>query len=101
VARLGIANAEAVAGRAEDVPPLDCDVILSRLTGRMEDVLVSCARHRRPAGTVVFYKNLKGEPDIRRTTRVLAKLRLRISGFHDIALPDTNIIRRLVVVTSA
>jgi len=100
-AELEIANAEVFAARAESLPPLECDVILSRLTGAMEDVLADCARHRRPSGVMVFYKNRESERDLKRAARSLTKLRLKTARLHDVELPGTEITRRFVVIGSA
>lgn len=100
LAELDITNADVRNERAENVPPLGCDVVLSRLTAKMEDVLVDCAHHRKPGGTVVFYKNQECEDDLKHAARALRRLRLKVRCLHDVVLPYTKIVRRFLVIGS-
>jgi len=100
VRELELANSEVVCGRSESLEPLDCDVVLSRLTARMKDVLVECAHHRKPGGKVVFYKNQECEDDLKHAARALGRLRLKVRCLQDVVLPYTAIVRRFIVIGS-
>jgi 16S rRNA (guanine527-N7)-methyltransferase len=98
---LALANAEVAGGRAEEMPPLECDVVLSRLTGPVRDTLKYTARHLKPGGSVIFYKTSATQDEFLKAARVLAHLGLRLSGQRDVVLPLTGITRRFVIVGSA
>lgn len=101
VRELALANAEVRPGRAEEQAGLDCDVVTSRLTGRLPDTLRYAAPHRRPGGTIVLYKTRAAPAELARSARLIARLGLAVSGQHDVDLPFTRIKRRFVVVGPA
>jgi 16S rRNA (guanine527-N7)-methyltransferase len=101
VGTLQIANAEVRSGRAEDLPGMDCDVIVSRLTGPVRDAIKYASRHRRPEGIIVLYKTRAASDELTEAARTLARLKLRVLRQPDVVLPLTGITRRFVVVGAA
>jgi 16S rRNA (guanine527-N7)-methyltransferase len=100
VAELGLANVEVLNERAESLPSLDCDVILSRLAGPLRDVVEYAKSHRKPKGTIVLYKTRDSGEELRKAARVLARHKLRVTGSYDILLPLSRVPRRFVVLGS-
>jgi 16S rRNA (guanine527-N7)-methyltransferase len=99
-AELGLANVEVLNERAESLPGLDCDTVLSRLAGPLRDVVQYARPHRKPKGTIVLYKTRDSAEELRKAGRVLARHRLRVTGSHDVLLPLTRVPRRFVVLGS-
>jgi 16S rRNA (guanine527-N7)-methyltransferase len=99
-AELGLANVEVLNERAESLPGLDCDIILSRLAGPLRDVVQYARPHRKPKGTIVLYKTRDSAEELRKAGRVLARHRLRVTGSYDIRLPLSSVPRRFVVLGS-
>ncbi|MBN2465751.1 16S rRNA (guanine(527)-N(7))-methyltransferase RsmG [candidate division WOR-3 bacterium] len=101
VAELGLADVEVVNERAESLPPLKCDVVLSRLSGPLRDAVRYANPHRKPTGTVVLYKTRGCSTELSKAARQLARGRLRVAGSHDVLLPICNVPRRFIVLGSA
>jgi len=99
-AELGLANVEVFNERAEALPALDCDVILSRLAGPLREVVQYARPHRKPKGTIVLYKTRDSAEELRKAGRLLARHHLRVTGSHDVLLPLSNIPRRFVLLGS-
>ena len=100
VAELGLNNVEVLNERAESLPGLDCDTILSRLAGPLRDVVQYARPHRKPKGTIVLYKTRDSAEELRKAGRVLARYRLRVTGSYDIRLPLSSVPRRFIVLGS-
>ena len=100
VAELGLGNAEVLNERAESLPGLECDVILSRLAGPLRDVIEYARPHRKPKGTIVLYKTRDSAEELRKAGRVLARHKLRGTGSYDIRLPLSSVPRRFIVLGS-
>ncbi len=98
VVELGLEKVEVLNERAESLPALECDVVLSRLAGPLRDVVGCAGPHRKPKGTIVLYKTRDCGDELRKAGRLLARLRLRVAGSHDIPLPLSSIPRRFVVL---
>jgi 16S rRNA (guanine527-N7)-methyltransferase len=98
VAELVLANVEVLGERAESLPPLECDVVLSRLAGPLQDVVRYAGSHRKPKGTIVLYKTRDCSAELSRAGRPLARGRLRVAGSHDILLPLSSVPRRFIVL---
>ncbi|MCX6842890.1 MAG: 16S rRNA (guanine(527)-N(7))-methyltransferase RsmG [candidate division WOR-3 bacterium] len=99
-AELGLGTVEVLNERAESLPGLDCDVILSRLAGPLRDVVQYARPHRKPKGTIVLYKTRDPAEELRKAGRVLARHKLRVTGSYDILLPLSRVPRRFVVLGS-
>jgi 16S rRNA (guanine527-N7)-methyltransferase len=101
VAELELANVEVMSRRAESLPPLECDVTLSRLSGPLRDAVRYAGPHRKPTGTVVLYKTRACPAELSKASRQLARSRLRVAGSHDVFLPLSGIPRRFIVLGSS
>lgn len=100
VTELGLNNVEVLNERAESLPGLDCDTILSRLAGPLRDVVQYARPHRKPKGTIVLYKTRDSAEELRKAGRVLARHKLRVTGSYDIRLPLSSVPRRFIVLGS-
>ena len=99
-AELSLGNVEVLNKRAESLPGLGCDVILSRLAGPLRDVVDYARPHRKPKGTIILYKTRDSAEELRKAGRVLARHKLRITGSYDIRLPLSSVPRRFIVLGS-
>ena len=84
--------------RAESIPPLGCDVVLSRVTGPLRKVLRQLARHRAEDGTIVFFKSEDSLAEFEQYSAVLEKLGLAVKEVRRLELPVSGIPRRFVVL---
>jgi 16S rRNA (guanine527-N7)-methyltransferase len=100
ITELGLGCLEVLNERAESLPGLDCDVILSRLAGPLRDVVQYARPHRKPKGTIVLYKTRDCAEELRKAGRVLARHKLRVTSSYDILLPLSRVPRRFVVLGS-
>jgi 16S rRNA (guanine527-N7)-methyltransferase len=96
---LGLGNCRLAAGRAEALPPLDCDIVVARLTGPVFDTITWAVRHLRAGGRVILYKTPATDDDQRRMERTRAKLRLSVPSVLDVQLPLAGITRRFLSLT--
>lgn len=101
VAELGLDNVEVLNERAESLPPLECDVVLSRLAGPLQDVVRDAGPHRKPNGTIVLYKTRNCATELQKAGRALARNHLRVAGSHDVFLPLSGVPRRFIVLASS
>jgi 16S rRNA (guanine527-N7)-methyltransferase len=97
-AELGLANVEVLNERAESLPPLACDVVISRLAGPLQDVIRYARLHRRPKGTIILYKTKDCATELQKAARTLSRDHLRVAGSHDVLLPLSSIPRRFIVL---
>ncbi|MCX7732384.1 MAG: 16S rRNA (guanine(527)-N(7))-methyltransferase RsmG [candidate division WOR-3 bacterium] len=100
-AGLELKNIRLLCARAESLPPLDCDVILSRLTGELKLTLRHSIRHLKPGGIMILYKSAGWEAELKRNFRLLARLRLKLDRVETVRLPFTGIERQLVFLVRA
>ncbi len=98
VAELALTNAEVLNERAESLPPLECDVVLSRLSGPLPDVVRYAGPHRKPEGMIVLYKTRDSATELQKAGRALARNHLRVAGAHDVFLPLSGVPRRFIVL---
>ncbi len=98
---LGLANVEVVNQRSESLAPLECDVVLSRLSGSLQDLVRQAGSHRKPGGSIILYKTRGWSVELTKAGRQLARSRLRVAGSHDILLPLSGVPRRLIVLGPA
>jgi 16S rRNA (guanine527-N7)-methyltransferase len=96
IGTLPVPNTRVLGERAESTTPLDCGVVVSRLTGPLADTLRYAARHRRPDGLIVLYKTPAGADEFACSGRILARLGLQHRRTEDVVLPLTDITRRFV-----
>jgi len=97
---LGLGNVDVLNERAESINPLECDVVLSRLSGTLPDVVRDAGRHHKPNGTIVLYKTRDCATELQRSGRALARKRLRVAGSHDVFLPLSGVPRRFIVLAA-
>jgi len=100
VAELGLDNVEVLNERAESLPALECDVVLSRLAGPLQDVVRHAGPHRKPKGTIVLYKTRDCSAELSKAGRTLSRNRLKVAGSHDVFLPLSGVPRRFIVLGS-
>jgi 16S rRNA (guanine527-N7)-methyltransferase len=98
VAELGLNNVEVLNERAESLPSLKCDVVISRLAGPLQDVVRYAGSHRKPKGTIVLYKTRDCAAELQKAGRTLSRDHLRVAGSHDVLLPLSSIPRRFIVL---
>jgi 16S rRNA (guanine527-N7)-methyltransferase len=101
VVELGLGNVEVLNERAESLPPLECDVVISRLAGPLQDVVRYAESHRKPKGTIVLYKTRDCATELQKAGRELARDHLRVAGLNDVRLPLSSIPRRFIVLGSS
>lgn len=94
VQELGLANCFVLGERSEALLPLDCDVVLSRLTGPAAKVLPEFVHHLKTDGVVVLYKTPAGKEVL--PASLLKRLQLVVSGTADLTLPISGVPRRFV-----
>jgi 16S rRNA (guanine527-N7)-methyltransferase len=95
---LDLANVEVLNERAESLAPLECDVVLSRLSGPLPDLVRQAGKHRNPAGTIILYKTRGCSAELSEASRQLGRSRLRVAGSHDVLLPLCGVPRRFIVI---
>ncbi|MEN9979491.1 MAG: 16S rRNA (guanine(527)-N(7))-methyltransferase RsmG [candidate division WOR-3 bacterium] len=95
-AGLELKNIRLFCARAESLPPLDCDVILSRLTGELKLTLRHSVRHLKPGGIMILYKSAGWEAELKRNARLLERLGIKLERVETVRLPFTGIERQLV-----
>jgi 16S rRNA (guanine527-N7)-methyltransferase len=95
---LALANVEVMNERSESLAPLECDVVLSRLSGSLQDLVRQAGSHRKPSGTIILYKTRGCSVELAKAGRQLTRSRLRIAGSHDVLLPLSGIPRRFIVL---
>jgi 16S rRNA (guanine527-N7)-methyltransferase len=99
IAELNLDRVRLLNDRAEQLAPLGCDVVTSRLTGDLDDVLASASPHIRPGGRLVLYKTRACRPELERTAGQVQRLGLAAAEVSDVPLPFSGITRRFVVLT--
>jgi len=96
VATLELNSLEVLSDRAESLPPLACDIVLSRLTGPLRRTLKSLARHSRPGGSILLFKNPSAAEGP--VGPLLQKLGLTITRALDLVLPLSRVPRRFLIL---
>ena len=101
VAELGLGNVAVLNERAESLPPLECDVVLSRLSGPLQDVVRYAGPHRASKGTIILFKTRDCATELLKAGRLLARKHLRVASSHDVLLPLSSVPRRFLVLGSS
>ncbi|MGQ9678368.1 MAG: 16S rRNA (guanine(527)-N(7))-methyltransferase RsmG [bacterium] len=99
LAELGLKNARVLCERAEALAPLQCDIILSRLTSPIEKTLNYGAPHLKLGGTMILYKTANRGIELEKNQKILARTRLRLLKVESIQLPFSNIERSFLFFT--
>ncbi|MEO0019103.1 MAG: 16S rRNA (guanine(527)-N(7))-methyltransferase RsmG [candidate division WOR-3 bacterium] len=100
VSELGLKNTELIAGRAEALSPLGCDILLSRLTSALDRTLRYCRFHLKPGGLLILYKSLNWEAELKSAAKIIDRFNLRWLRTESISLPFTEITRHFVIITT-
>lgn len=98
IASLGLTNARVLNARSEELEPLGCRLVFSRVTGPLDRVLRQLHGHRDPGGTIVFYKSVGWEEAFNRARPVLERLGLAVGSSVEVELPMAGIRRCFVIV---
>ncbi len=98
VSALGLRTVRVINDRAESVPSLRSDIVLSRLTASVERFVRESHHHRAPHGLMVLYKTPESAAETSRLRPLLDRYGLTVTGAIDVVLPITGIVRRLVAL---
>jgi 16S rRNA (guanine527-N7)-methyltransferase len=100
--RLGVTNAQAVHGRAEELgrgPRRETfDAAVARAVGSLAEVAEYGLPLVRPGGRLVAYRGERGEEEAAAAAEALAELGGEVVGLHRLRLPFSGAQRVLVVV---
>ncbi|NPV14023.1 16S rRNA (guanine(527)-N(7))-methyltransferase RsmG [candidate division WOR-3 bacterium] len=96
---LNLKNCSIFCERAETLPPLNCDVILSRLTAPIEKTLPFAAPHLKPGGVIVLYKTAGWENELQKKEKIIARSHLQLQKTEKITLPFSEIERHFLLFT--
>ncbi|MEB3330315.1 MAG: 16S rRNA (guanine(527)-N(7))-methyltransferase RsmG [Candidatus Sericytochromatia bacterium] len=102
-AALGLAHAEGLHGRAEDLGREPAhrdgyDVVTARALAGLPELLELCLPLVRPGGVLVVSKGAKGPDELAEASRALALLRGRVVATQRVSLPDDHGDRHLYVI---
>jgi 16S rRNA (guanine527-N7)-methyltransferase len=95
---LNLTNTETICARSETLPPLNCDILLSRLTADLNRTLRNSAHHLNPNGKLILYKTSNFPLELNKNSRLLKKLNLQPLATYQVKLPFTNIERHFVIL---
>lgn len=93
---LNLKNCSILCARAETLPSLNCDVILSRLTAPLKKTLKYATPHLNPGCSIILYKSASMPEEI--DEKLLLKSGLFMVRTVDIILPLSLIPRRFVLL---
>ena len=96
---LGLVNARVIEGRAESLPGLDCDAMVSRLTGPLRELVKQIRHHLAPGARVILFKTPSAGQELTRAAKLLSRYNLEVARTFDVTLPISGIPRRFVVLT--
>lgn len=99
ISGLGLARAQLHNCRAESLPALGCDAVVSRLTGPLTDTLALSTPHLRPGGRLILYKTPACGHELGKAAARASELHLSTADAADVVLPGCRITRRFVVYT--
>lgn len=90
---LGLKNAQALCHRAEALAPLQCDIILSRLTAPLEKTLNYAAPHLKPGGMLIVYKTTNWKVEFEKQKKALTSYNCHFLKSAVVTLPISGIER--------
>lgn len=96
---LALANVRIAEGRSESLAPLDCGVILSRLTGPLRLVLKQTRQHLVARGRLILFKTTDSDGELRREAKAIARYGFSVERTSDVSLPVSGIRRRFVILS--
>jgi len=97
--RLQLKNCLFLCARAEELAPLNCDIIISRLTAPLPKTLRYAAPHLKTGGTLILYKSAPWEKELTAEKKSLARYHFVLQKHITIKLPLTGIERHLIFLT--
>ncbi len=102
---LGLRNLECIHGRAEDVSHEKkyrgmFDFAVSRAVANLSTLSEYCIPFIKPGGKFISYKSDKSDDEIKNADNALSHLNSVLTSVEEICIPDTDIIRRLIVITN-
>lgn len=96
ISLLALKSTTVINERAEALPSLKCDVVLSRLTGPFRRVIRQIAHHAVTGGLIVMFKNPTSRDSM--NSPPLNRLQLEFHRMVDLVLPLSAVPRRLLVL---
>lgn len=84
--------------RAETIPYLQCDIVLSRLTTSPKRAIKEISPHRRPGGVIILFKTKNSAVELNNALSMLDKNHLAIIRTKDVILPISGITRKFIVI---
>lgn len=83
--------------RAETIKDKKFDVISVRLFGKIPEVIPVALKLLKQHGKLIFYKIAGVEKEIKQAEKTVQKNQMILKEIKDIALPNTDIVRKLVI----
>lgn len=93
---LKLPNLAAVHARVEQMPPADCDLVISRAFASMEDFAALAGRHVRVGGTLAAMKGRQPDEEL---AAVLAVGEWRLDALHTLEVPGLDAQRCMAFMT--
>lgn len=105
VDELGLDNVECIHGRAEDVSRekkyrASFDLSVSRAVAKLSTLCEYCIPFLKKGGMFVSYKSDKADDEINGSENAVRTLGSEITSVKEIALPETDIVRKFVMITN-
>ena len=105
VDELGLDNVECIHGRAEDVSRekkyrASFDLSVSRAVANLSTLCEYCIPFLKKGGMFVSYKSDKADDEINGSENAVRTLGSEIISVKEIALPETDIVRKFVMITN-
>lgn len=105
VDELGLDNVECIHGRAEDVSReknyrASFDLSVSRAVANLSTLCEYCIPFLKKGGMFVSYKSDKANDEINGSENAVRTLGSEITSVKEIALPETDIVRKFVMITN-
>lgn len=72
---LDLTNLNILYGRAEEISPVEADIVTFRAVGKIKDIFPLAERHTAQGGGIVFYKAKDVETEIREASRTFKNLK--------------------------
>ena len=105
VSELGLDKVECIHGRAEDVSRekkyrASFDLSVSRAVANLSTLSEYCIPFLKKGGKFISYKSDKADDEIKQSENAVRILGSEITSVREIVLPDTDIIRKFVIITN-
>ena len=105
IEELGLGNIVCIHGRAEDVSREkeyrgQFDIAVSRAVANLSTLSEYCIPFVKQGGRFISYKSDKSDDEIADAARALKCLNSEISDIEEAVIPDTDINRRIIVITN-